>query len=121
MIGNQAELNKVKRKPGYAVVATTEGLNLRSAPSLEASALALMPTGAHFAVTGRAAVGFVQGSFGGALGWAFAEYLSVQGHHLGASVAAGTAAVVAPPDGVNLRATGSLDGTVVSLMPQGAA
>jgi uncharacterized protein YraI len=118
MIITSEEFNKAIKAAKPVFVSTSDGINLRSAPSLDngkSQVIALMGPRAAFKLTGASRVGFVEGTFNGQNGWAFREYLSTPGLTPGEPDT-----TVMSADGVNLRVEPSLDASVVTLMPNGA-
>jgi uncharacterized protein YraI len=61
--------------PVISTLVASSDLNLRSAPDLAASVLAVIPGGASVGITGSAESGFLPVNFDGTFGWASAEYL----------------------------------------------
>ena len=60
---------------GDDTMKVTENLNLRDGPSTSDKILEVMPAGATVTITGEAENGFLQVSYKGTDGWAFAQYL----------------------------------------------
>jgi uncharacterized protein YraI len=90
-------------------------LNLRSAGSTDAEVLQVLDDGAELTLTGKISGGYLEVTFDGVSGWAFASYLAP----LGSSEPAKTATVI---DGaLNLRAAAGPDGEVLTVIPDGAS
>jgi uncharacterized protein YkwD/uncharacterized protein YraI len=105
-----------------ANAATTTDLNLRDAPNLGAVVLTVMPDGARVAVTGASQAGFVPVTYGGFSGWAWSEYLIIDGQSAPAPSAPngpsqGTMTVT---ESLNLRSGPNTTSTVLTVMPAGA-
>lgn len=62
--------------PDSAVVATSDGLNLRSGPGTGYDIVLRLPSGARLAITGAAVSGWYPVAYGGAAGWAAGDYLA---------------------------------------------
>lgn len=106
----------------YAV--TTDYLNLRTGPSLDADVITVMPIGAAVSVTGGTENGFYPVSYGDTWGYAHSDYIAFGGGSgsgstdLSADGAVGTAHVI---DGaLNLRTGPGLDYSVLTVMPDAA-
>jgi len=89
-------------------------LNLRDEASTDSGVLRVMPEGANVTQTGESFGGFLQVTYQGTTGWAFAPYLAG-----GGTPGSGNTATVI--DGaLNLRASASTNSTVLDVMPDGA-
>ena len=98
-----------------AAATTTASLNLRTAASLSATIILVMPRGATVNTTGSTQNGFSQLTYQGTTGWASTQYLSI-GSSPGPVIS--NAWVV---DGsLNLRSGPSTSNTVLLVMPNGA-
>jgi murein DD-endopeptidase MepM/ murein hydrolase activator NlpD len=119
MIATVADLNAIVEDGGHASVQVPDGVMLRPTPSLDDSSppLTVIPIGGKFAPTGKYQLGFVQGSYQGLTGWAFAEFLDLPNE-----IASGSNSTVQDGDGLNLRITPSLSSGVgiMTTMPGGA-
>jgi uncharacterized protein YraI len=93
---------------------TTDSLNLRDGPSLGASVLMVMPSGATVGLTGASSGDFVGVSYGGQEGWAAAAYLQA-GEADGA-----TTVTLIVTDTLNLRAGPRTSDSILTVMPVGA-
>jgi uncharacterized protein YraI len=101
-----------------AAATTTVALNLRSAASLSAAILLVMPRGASVQTTGSTQNGFSQLTYQGTTGWASSQYLSDGGSDEEPGAVIDTAWVV---DGsLNLRSGPSTSNSVLLVMPNGA-
>lgn len=88
-------------------------LNLRSSGSTNAGVVLVLDDGALVTLTGDAYGGFLEVTFAGTTGWAFAPYLESAGGGGGT----GSATVI---DGaLNLRATASTNAAVLLVLPDG--
>ncbi|MDQ3512144.1 MAG: SH3 domain-containing protein [Chloroflexota bacterium] len=112
---------------GDGVSVATDSLNLRSAPSVGASVVTVMPSGTTGTVLAgpRAADGFswyqIQTRLG--TGWCVAAYLAAAAATPPPPPATGFpngAVVTVNTDGLNLRAQPSTTGTVLARLPRGA-
>lgn len=105
-----------------AAATTTADLNLRSAASLNASILAVMPAGATVEVIGDADDGFYPVSFGGTRGYAWAEFLSIGGGNAAPPPVSGpsTGSARTTAD-LNLRSSPTLSADVLTVIPSGGA
>lgn len=103
-----------------AIVAADGGLNLRSAPTVDAEPLALMPNGSRVMLRGPQSDGWYPVSFDGVTGWAAAAFLQRAENRLSVVpvTAAGTrqATVVTS---LRLRAGPDATSAVLSTMPPG--
>lgn len=113
--------------PGTNLVVSTDALNLRSAPALNGSVLAVLPNGtAAVVVSGTYAGGgysWYQITAWGKTGYAVADFLATAGssgggNSGGGQVPSGGKATVAT-NGLNVRASASTDASVVTVLPQG--
>jgi len=99
----------------HARVSSPDGLNLRDAPSLSGNVLAVLPFGAgvdELAAPGDD--GWVNVSAQGLQGYVKSLYLDAT-----PSQPLRGDAIVAPADGVRLRSTPGLNGTIISVLPPG--
>ena len=107
--------------PPAANASTTSDLNLRNAPDLGAAILAVMPFGSRLAVTGAAQNNFYPVVYNGVTGWAYVDYIAVDGGNPNPnpnpSPGGATATVTT---GLNLRAGPSTGDAVLLVMPAGA-
>lgn len=101
-------------------ISANGGLNVRSAPSLTASVLGVLPTGANIDSTGRAENGFMPIRYGNRTGWVSQTYLKSQGigttPAAGVPAARGTAYTTAS---VNIRTGAGLSYRVVTVLAKG--
>ncbi len=98
---------------GASATVVDGSLNLRSSGSTNAGVLLVLPDGALVTLTGDAYGGFLEVTYSGTTGWAFAPYLEAAG-----GGGTGTATVI---DGaLNLRASASTNAAVLLVMPDGA-
>lgn len=105
----------------------TSALNLRAGAGVTYAVLAVMPAGSTVTVRGAAQGGFLPVRYGGVDGWAAADYLSTPGS---TPAPAPTPALTPAPGAgggtlrttadLNLRASPSLGGAVLLVMPPGA-
>lgn len=93
---------------------TTDWLNLRAGPSLDAAVITVMPPGSQVSLTGGAVDGFASVVYGDLSGYAHVDYLAV-GEAPPPSGANATVSV-----DLNLRNGPSLSDTVLLVMPAGA-
>jgi uncharacterized protein YgiM (DUF1202 family) len=101
-----------------AAATTTVALNLRSAASLSAAVLLVMPRGASVETTGSTQNGFAQLTYQGTTGWASSQYLSDGGSAPPPGEVIATTWVV---DGaLNLRSGPSLSSAILLVMPGGS-
>lgn len=96
-----------------------EELNLRSGPGASYRVIAVMPAGSTVSVTGEASEGWYPVQYNSLAGWAFGQYLSING---GAPVVAtngarGTATVVT--NILNLRSGPGLSNSIVARLTYG--
>ena len=105
---------------GTGSATTTDSLNLRTAPSLDATILLVMPPGASVTLTGGESGQFIAISYNGRQGWASRDYLRIGSNDRsgGGAPTGGTATVL---EDLNLRAEPSLGAAVLLVMPTGAA
>ena len=100
-----------------AAATTTVALNLRSAASLSASILLVMPQGASVQTTGSTQNGFSQLTYQGTTGWASSQYLTTGGSDPPGEVISNAWVV----DGsLNLRSGPSTSNSVLLVMPDGS-
>ncbi|MGD9712469.1 MAG: SH3 domain-containing protein [Thermomicrobiales bacterium] len=96
---------------------TTTALNLRSAASLTASVILVIPNGALVAAAGPEQNGFVKVSYAGNIGWAHGDYLTVSnGGSNDAPVYTGNGYTT---DDVNMRTGPGLNHGVIRVLPAG--
>lgn len=107
--------------PSQGTTTVTEDLNLRAGPSTTSTILAVMPAGTTLAITGSAQQGFLPVNYDGVAGWAHSAYLSTGGTPASPTpappISGGSTATVS--DDLNLRASASLESTVLTVMPTG--
>jgi uncharacterized protein YraI len=101
---------------------TTDDLNLRAEPSLEAEVLTVIPAGAEILVGSDVVDGFVQTTYGEETGWASAEFISAAdegdaGDDGGAAEGEERIAL----DDLNLRAGPSTSDTILLVIPAGGS
>lgn len=104
---------------GLPLFETTDALNLRSVASLDGSILLVIPAGAEVQGSNRAENGFREVTYGGATGWAFADYLVPVGSSNPNNPPAsfdGTAVVEAA---TNFRSGASLNASIIRVLPAG--
>ena len=73
-VSGWAHRDYLRRYPGFAT--TTDGLNLRSDPSLDAGVILVMPAGSQVTTLGGQTNGFFLVEYGSTIGWAHGDYLS---------------------------------------------
>jgi uncharacterized protein YraI len=101
-------------------VATTDDLNLRAEPALNAEILDVIPAGALVDVTGDAVGGFYPVTYGGQSGWAYSAYLTLGSTGDGIVTTGGPRGEVNVADGpVNFRTGPSTDDPIISVIPDG--
>lgn len=125
--------------PGAAFRATDD-LNLRAGPSYDDAVLAVIPAGSTLSPTGTSDGGFLGVTFAGTPGWVDAAYVASDPAPATDAVPSGetvetaqtapatdpaasapvTVTVATALDTLNLRATPSADGAIVSVVPAGA-
>lgn len=93
---------------------TTDDLNLRDGPSLGASVLDVMPSGAGVGLTGESSGDFVGVSYGGQRGWAAPAYLRADG------IDGATSVTLVATDTLNLRAGPSTSDEILTVMQVGS-
>lgn len=95
---------------------TTDWLNLRAGPSLDAAILTVMPPGVEVIVTGGVSGGWVSVTYNGLDGYASAEYLAVGNPDTGTGGIDATVAV-----DLNLRNNPDLGSDIILVMPAGSS
>ncbi len=104
-----------------AVTETTDELNLRSGPTLNAEIINVMPPGVAVEITGEPEDGFYPVSYQGQAGFAYGHYLSGVDFGEGPVTPGGQQGEVNVADGpVNFRSGPSTSDTVISVIPDGA-
>ena len=104
---------------GLPLFETTDQLNLRSAASLDARILLVIPSGAEVQGSNRAENGFREVTYSGTTGWASADYLVPLGSSNPNNPPAlfdGTALVEAA---TNFRSGASLSSSIIRVVPAG--
>jgi uncharacterized protein YgiM (DUF1202 family) len=105
--------------PGAAT--TTDNLNLRAEPSLDAELLLVMPAGTTVTTIGGPSNGFFEVRTDlGEHGWASADYLDISQWHGGDVGFPIGAIVTVATDALNLRDAPGLNGAVLDVLPTGA-
>jgi uncharacterized protein YraI len=100
---------------------TTDKLNLRAAPALNAEILWTMPAGSAVTITGAPENGFYPVTFQGMTGFAYGAYLSGVDFSDGPVMTGGQQGEVNVVDGpVNHRTGPSTDDPVITVIPDGA-
>ncbi len=101
-------------------VATTDDLNLRAEPALNAGILDVMPAGAAVEVTGDPVAGFYPVAYGGQTGWAYSAYLTLGFTGEGVVTTGGEQGEVLVADGpINFRTGPSIDDAIIAVIPDG--
>ncbi len=99
---------------------TTDNLNLRAAPALNAPILDVILAGESVETTGDPVNGFYPVLFEGVAGFAYGDYLTIGGTGNGPVTGGGRTGEVNVVDGpVNFRAGPSTDDAVISVIPDG--
>ncbi len=91
--------------------ATTDDVNLRAGPGIDTGVLEVIPAGDRLAVTGPAESGFYTVTHGDRAGWAFGDFLALDGP--------GDGATAFTTDDLNLRAGPSAADAILQVMPAG--
>ncbi|GAB3708035.1 SH3 domain-containing protein [Mariniluteicoccus flavus] len=102
-------------------VAANGGLNVRSSPSLRASIIGSLPSGARIESVGRAENGWMPIQFGNRTGWVSDSYVKAQG--LGDTPAAGVPAgkgTAYTTAALNVRTGAGISFRVTTVLPKGA-
>lgn len=101
-------------------VTTTDDLNLRADPALNATILDVMPEGAAVEVTGDPVAGFYPVAYGGQSGWAYSAYLTLGFTGEGPAMTGGQQGEVLVADGpVNFRTGPSTGDAIIAVIPDG--
>lgn len=104
-----------------AGVTTTDDLNLRAEPALNATILNVMPAGVGVEITGDPVNGFYPVAYQGQAGYAYGAYLSVGYAGEGPVTTGGQQGEVYVADGpVNFRTGPSTDDGIMMVIPHGA-
>ncbi len=90
----------------------TDDVNLRSGPGLDTGAIDVIPTGDRLSVTGPAESGFYPVTHGEQAGWAFGDFLALDGP--------GDGTTAFTTDDLNLRAGPSAADEILQVMPAGS-
>ncbi len=99
---------------------TTDDLNLRAQPALNAAILDVMVAGESVETTGEPVNGFYPVLFEGVAGFAYGDYLTIGGTSGGPVTGGGQVGEVNVVDGpVNFRSGPSTDDAVISVIPDG--
>ena len=99
---------------------TTDNLNLRAGPALNAPILDVMLAGESVETTGEPVNGFYPVVFEGVAGFAYGDYLTIGGTGSGLVTGGGPVGEVNVVDGpVNFRSGPSTDDAVISVIPDG--
>lgn len=109
--------------PSSSIPATVidGALNLRSAASLAAGIVTVLPDGATVSLSGATSNGFSQVTWNGLTGWAYSIYLSTGDDDAPAEGVSGNGAFATVFDGaLNLRSGAGLGYAVLLVMPDGA-
>lgn len=96
---------------------TTAALNLRNSPSLDAAVILVMPPGANVTVISGPSNGFYSVDYGGTVGWAYGDYLTID-QQGGGGFPAGSLVMV-NTDVLNVRASASLAGGLLQVVAFG--
>ncbi|CAA9583489.1 MAG: hypothetical protein AVDCRST_MAG87-3647 [uncultured Thermomicrobiales bacterium] len=99
---------------------TTDNLNLRAGPALNAPILDVMVAGERVETTGEPVNGFYPVIFEGVAGFAYGDYLTIGGSGSGLVTGGGPVGEVNVVDGpVNFRSGPSTNDAVISVIPDG--
>jgi uncharacterized protein YraI len=107
--------------PPSGVAYTSSSLNLRSGPSTGHQVLRVMPAGAKLDLSGNQENGFWYVTYQGQAGWAYGDYILVNGGPVGHGDGPGgpLAGDFVTTTALNLRAEPSLSAKVLKVMPTG--
>jgi uncharacterized protein YraI len=106
---------------GSGSATTTDFLNLRAGPSLDAAVLTVMPPGVAVTLTGGSSGDFVSVTYGGLDGWSALAYLDAGGGGGGGGGGGTVGGSAMVTEDLNLRTAPSLGSEVLLVMPGGAS